>query len=108
MILYILRYGQDVENYIEVYLRTPGLAKEDITKALLARGNARKRGGEKLLAKAREGISLVSLLAQIPILHYGTDFQAVLKLDPSNKDLQHHLRRKVVSSLHLGTMQLLK
>jgi len=54
-----IRYGQDVENYLEVYLRTPGLAKEDITKALLARGNARKRGGEKLLTKAREGISKI-------------------------------------------------
>jgi hypothetical protein len=52
-----IRYGQEVENYLEVYLKTPGLAKEDISKALLARGNARKEGGEKLLDKAREGIS---------------------------------------------------
>lgn len=52
-----IRYGQEVENYLEVYLKTPGLGKEDISKALLARGNARKEGGEKLLDKAREGIS---------------------------------------------------
>ncbi|KAH9476900.1 hypothetical protein JR316_0010816 [Psilocybe cubensis] len=72
------QYGADVENYLEVYLKTPGLSKEDITRALLARGNARKRGGEGLIAKAQE------------------DFQAVLKLDPSNRELQHTLRRKVI------------
>ena len=49
------RYGPDVENYLEVYLKTPGLSTEDMTRALLARGNARRRGGEKLLAKAQEG-----------------------------------------------------
>ncbi|KAF8900469.1 hypothetical protein CPB84DRAFT_1815399 [Gymnopilus junonius] len=72
------QYGPDVENYLEVYLKTPGLSKEDMTKALLARGNARRRGGEKLLAKAQE------------------DFHTALKLDPSNRALQHHLRRKVI------------
>ncbi|KAF8182895.1 hypothetical protein BJ912DRAFT_977037 [Pholiota molesta] len=72
------QYGPDVENYFEVYLRTPGIAREDMARALLARGNARKRGGEKLIAKAQE------------------DFQAVLKLDPSNREIQHHLRRKVI------------
>lgn len=98
-----VRYGQEVENYLEVYLKTPGLAKEDISKALLARGNARKEGGEKLLDKAREGLSAF-LASQIPILYFWVDFQAVLKLDPSNKDLQHHLRKKVVSILHLKTV----
>jgi hypothetical protein len=65
-----IRYGQEVENYLEVYLKTPGLAREDITKALLARGNARKEGGEKLLDKAREGISalLVSLSNSDPMM----------------------------------------
>ena len=66
-----VRYGQDVENYLEVYLRTPGLAKEDITKALLARGNARKRGGEKLLTKAREGI-------YFPVSHCPPDSQSYI------------------------------
>ncbi|OBZ74310.1 hypothetical protein A0H81_05550, partial [Grifola frondosa] len=69
------RYGDEVENYLEVYLRTPGLPKKDIARALLARGNARKALGEKLLAKAQQ------------------DFQAVAKLDPSNRDLQAYLRR---------------
>ncbi|KAF9480642.1 hypothetical protein BDN70DRAFT_856497 [Pholiota conissans] len=72
------QYGPEVENYFDVYLRTPGITREDMATALLARGNARKRGGEKLLTKARE------------------DFQAVLKLDPSNREIQHHLRKKVI------------
>lgn len=69
------QYGPEVENYFEVYLRTPNLSNEDLTKALLARGHARKAGGEKLLVKAQQ------------------DFQAVLKLDPSNRESQHQLRR---------------
>lgn len=44
-----------MENYFDVYLRTPGIRREDMARALLARGNARKRGGEKLLSKAQEG-----------------------------------------------------
>lgn len=57
--LYLTRefsYGPDVENYLEVYLKTPGLPKADIARALLARGNARKSGGEALLAKAQQGM----------------------------------------------------
>jgi hypothetical protein len=50
-----LRYGPDVENYLEVYLRTPDLPRNHVVKALLARGNARKAGGESLLAKAEQG-----------------------------------------------------
>lgn len=49
------RYGDQVENYIDVYLRTPGLPKQDMAKALIARGNARKLAGERLLAKAQQG-----------------------------------------------------
>jgi hypothetical protein len=51
----LIRYGSEVENYLEVYLKTPGLSKSDVARALLARGNARKLGGEKLLAKAEQG-----------------------------------------------------
>ncbi|KAI0633093.1 hypothetical protein C8Q77DRAFT_1121592 [Trametes polyzona] len=51
------RYGDEVENYLEVYLRTPNLEKKD------------------LLARAQQ------------------DFQAVAKLDPSNRELQGYLRR---------------
>ncbi|RPD77281.1 hypothetical protein L226DRAFT_533277 [Lentinus tigrinus ALCF2SS1-7] len=69
------RYGEEVENYLDVYLRTPGLEKKDIARALLARGNARKTAGERLLAKAQQ------------------DFQAVAKLDPSNRELQGYLRK---------------
>ncbi|KAI0659532.1 hypothetical protein C8Q70DRAFT_915293 [Cubamyces menziesii] len=69
------RYGDEVENYLDVYLRTPGLERHDVARALLARGNARKTAGEKLLARAQQ------------------DFQAVAKLDPSNRELQGYLRR---------------
>ncbi|KIK66352.1 hypothetical protein GYMLUDRAFT_239320 [Collybiopsis luxurians FD-317 M1] len=65
------QYGAQVENYFDVYLRTPNLPKEDIVRALLARANARKAEGESLLAKAQQ------------------DYETVLKLDPSNRDLQH-------------------
>ncbi|KAI0077022.1 hypothetical protein K474DRAFT_1662280 [Panus rudis PR-1116 ss-1] len=68
------QFGEQVENYLEVYLRTPGLEKNDISRALLARGNARKTAGERLLAKAQQ------------------DFQAVARLDPSNRDLQGYIR----------------
>ncbi|KAF8800399.1 hypothetical protein BYT27DRAFT_7175403 [Phlegmacium glaucopus] len=70
------QYGAEVENYLEVYLRTPGLSKSDVARALLARGSARKQGGERLLSKADQ------------------DFQTVLRLDPLNKELQHRLRRR--------------
>ncbi|KAJ7457063.1 hypothetical protein FB451DRAFT_1275829 [Mycena latifolia] len=72
------QYGADVESYMEVYLRTPDLPRNDVVKALLARGNARKAGGENLMAKAEQ------------------DFRAVLKLDPSNREIQQHLRREKV------------
>lgn len=49
------QYGDQVESYLEVYLKTPGLRKENVSKALLARGKARKSAGEKLVAKAHQG-----------------------------------------------------
>jgi hypothetical protein len=39
-------YGPQVENYLDVYLRTPNLPKDDVAKALLARGAARRAAGE--------------------------------------------------------------
>jgi hypothetical protein len=51
------RYGSEVEHFLEVYLRTPHLHKHDLTRALLARANARKAAGENLLAKAQQGKS---------------------------------------------------
>ena len=56
----LFRYGAEVENYLEVYLRTPGLSRSDVTRALLARGRARKQGGESLIAKADHGTVLPS------------------------------------------------
>ncbi|KII90118.1 hypothetical protein PLICRDRAFT_40319 [Plicaturopsis crispa FD-325 SS-3] len=70
------QYGDDVEKFLEVYLRTPGLTKQEMAKALLARGNARKAAGDKLLVKAKQ------------------DFQAVLNLDPSNHELQTQFQRR--------------
>ena len=81
---HIYSYGDEVENYLDVYLRTPGLEKQDIARALLARGNARKMAGERLLAKAQQ------------------DFQAVAKLDPSNRELQGYLRRSDMVSSQLS------
>ncbi|KAF5342852.1 hypothetical protein D9757_014921 [Collybiopsis confluens] len=65
------QYGAQVEHYLDVYLRTPNLPKEDVVKALLTRANARKAEGENLSAKAQQ------------------DYETVFKLDPSNKELQH-------------------
>lgn len=49
------RYGNVVEDYLDVYLRTPDLPKDDITRALVARGRARKGAGQKLLLMASRG-----------------------------------------------------
>lgn len=49
------RYGEEVESYLEVYLRTPDLPKANVVKALSARANARKAAGERLLARAQQG-----------------------------------------------------
>lgn len=59
------RYGDEVENYLEVYLRTPGLEKEDVARALLARAKARRAAGERLLAKSQQGLSVISGSAQV-------------------------------------------
>jgi hypothetical protein len=49
------RYGNAVEDYLNVYLRTPDLPKDDIARALVARGRARKGAGQKLLLMASRG-----------------------------------------------------
>jgi len=49
------RYGDDVERYLDVYLKTPELSKSKLAKALLARAHAREACGESLLAQAHEG-----------------------------------------------------
>ncbi|KAJ3559048.1 hypothetical protein NP233_g11361 [Leucocoprinus birnbaumii] len=70
------RYGDDVERYLEVYLKTPNLPKSKVAQALLARANARKAFGDRLLAQAHE------------------DFHAVLRLDPSNRTVANQIRRR--------------
>ncbi|CAK5271213.1 unnamed protein product, partial [Mycena citricolor] len=69
------QYGVEVENYLEVYLKTPDLPRTDVVKALLARGKARKAAGEELVEKAEQ------------------DFRAVLQLDPANREIQQHSQR---------------
>lgn len=95
---FLFRYGAQVENYLEVYLRTPGLSRSDVTRALLARGSARKQGGESLLAKADHGTdsSLHLHFIILSKIYSTTDFKTVLKLDPLNKELQRCLRRQTV------------
>ena len=51
------RYGGVVEDYLDVYLRTPDLPKDDIARALVARGRARKGAGQRLLLMASRGLS---------------------------------------------------
>ncbi|KAF8626672.1 hypothetical protein AX15_004763 [Amanita polypyramis BW_CC] len=70
------QYGQEVENFLDICLKTPTLPKSDIIRALLARGNARQQCAERLLLKAQQ------------------DFQLVCRLDPSNREAQQHLRRQ--------------
>ena len=49
------RYGNVVEDYLDVYLRTPNLPKDDIARALVARGRARRGAGQRLLLMASRG-----------------------------------------------------
>ncbi|PCH43202.1 hypothetical protein WOLCODRAFT_103209 [Wolfiporia cocos MD-104 SS10] len=76
------RYGDDVENYLEIYLKTPGLPTSDVTKALLARGNARKLAGEKLLVKAQQ------------------DFLGAARLNPTCRSLLSFAQKRLI---HLKT-----
>ncbi|KAA1474118.1 hypothetical protein DENSPDRAFT_823815 [Dentipellis sp. KUC8613] len=69
-------YGDDVEGYLEVYLNTPGLPREDTVRALVARGQARKEAGKRLLVRA------------------DNDFQAASKLDPANREAQVQVRQE--------------
>ena len=59
------RYGDEVERYLDVFLRTPGLPQDAVARALVARGKARKEAGQRLLVKSEQGkihIQLVCLL----------------------------------------------
>ncbi|KAH9976596.1 hypothetical protein BGW80DRAFT_1436025 [Lactifluus volemus] len=72
------KYGGVVEEYLDVYLRTPDLPKDDIARALVARGRARKGAGQRLLLMASH------------------DFQTASTFDPSNRELQLYLHREPV------------
>ncbi|TFK63628.1 hypothetical protein BDN72DRAFT_902245 [Pluteus cervinus] len=77
------QYGSDVENYIEVYLKTPNLPKADIVRALVARGKARKAASDRLLARAHQ------------------DFQTVARIDPGNRKVQSLYRKnKLIHFAH--------
>ena len=76
-VYFVFRYGAEVENYLEVYLRTPGLSKSDVTRALLARGTARKQGGESLLVKAEHGTTSPPLHL---LISFDFDFDFVLQI----------------------------
>ena len=58
-----LRYGSEVEQYLEVFLKTPNLPDGEVVRALLARASARRAAGEQLLAKANQGTFLGVVLA---------------------------------------------
>ncbi|KAI0031797.1 hypothetical protein K488DRAFT_51316 [Vararia minispora EC-137] len=69
------RYGHEVEEYLDVYFRTPDLPADDVAKALLARGKARKDAAQLLLMRAE------------------LDFRSASSVDPSNREIQAQLRR---------------
>ncbi|KAI5122658.1 hypothetical protein M0805_007919 [Coniferiporia weirii] len=72
------QYGDKVERYMNVFLRTPGIRNEDVTRAQLARGNARRVAAERLLAQAHQ------------------DYRAVTELDPTNREAHAQLRRDTI------------
>ncbi|KAG2005529.1 hypothetical protein CC2G_001928 [Coprinopsis cinerea AmutBmut pab1-1] len=70
------KYGSEVENYFDVYLKTPNLPPGEVVRALLARASARRAAGERLLAQANQ------------------DFHTVLKYDPNNHIAKQHFQKK--------------
>jgi hypothetical protein len=92
-----------VEDYLDVYLRTPDLPKDDIARALVARGRARKGAGQRLLLMASRGPSKPSSSSTriLPTVFYhpsltrrAVDFQTASTFDPSNPELQFYRRRE--------------
>jgi len=91
------RYGDQVENFLKVYLKIPGLPQEDLTKALLARGAARRVAAERLMGKAHQGTSILEVPSGAD--RRNADFQALSRLDPSNRQVKSLLQlSKQVSS----------
>lgn len=86
----MLRYGSKVEQFLEVYLKTPGLPQEEVTKALLARGTARRVAAERLMTKANQGTGIVQ--RPFPRLTEGVDIHVLSRLDPSNRQVKSLLQ----------------
>jgi len=72
------RYGEEVEHYLEVFLATPGISQEQISRALIGRGSARRKAADKLLTRAYE------------------DFHVVAKLDPKNYDVLDQIKHELI------------
>ncbi|KAI0282237.1 hypothetical protein BC826DRAFT_1065780 [Russula brevipes] len=79
------QYGSVVEDYLDIYLRTPGLPKDDIARALVARGRARKDAGQRLLLMASRG-----------------QLSQASTFDSSNQELQFYGRQD--TARHLSTV----
>jgi len=94
------RYGDQVEKFLKVYLKTPGLPQEDSTKALLARGAARRAAAERLMGKAQQGTGILGK-PSAGADQRNADFQALSRLDPSNRQVKSllQLSKQVGSSL---------
>ena len=86
------RYGDKVEEFLEVYLKTPGLPQEDVTKALLARGAARRAAGERLMVKAQQGTHKNLKTTPSEADRKTADIRALSRLDPSNRQVKSLLQ----------------
>jgi hypothetical protein len=87
----VRRYGPKVEEFLEVYLKAPGLPQEDVTKALLARGAARRAAAETLMAKAQQGTDTTTRTPFQADRRY-TDIHILARLDPSNRQVKSLLQ----------------
>ena len=79
------RYGPKVEEFLEVYLKTPGLLQADVTKALLARGSARRAAAERLMAKAKQGTNILHPSSPALIEGAQTFTPCLDSIPPTNK-----------------------
>ena len=87
-------YGHEVEAYLDVYMRTPDLPEDDVAKALLARGKARKDAAQLLLMRAELGkMRRFPSYAEVST-DKRSDFQSAAHVDPTNREAQAHLRRR--------------
>lgn len=99
------RYGEEVEHYLDVYLRTESVPSEGVARALVARGKARREAGQRLLVCAERGESPSPRMKRGPKvdgLALCADFRDASKVDPSNTEVKAYLRdQKYVRSTSL-------